>query len=113
MARESANQPFVGQEDVLLTIPKNNVTETRVQFKSTATRASGQVQQFIDIREWWYKDGPTNEPIATRKGAMIHRHQVPKLILAMLQHMQPGELGDYGDKIAMEVAALNDKGVKQ
>lgn len=83
---------FVNDERTIFTAPKNNQTEYQVRIKKHRTQGRDQVQPFIDIREWWFKDGHLEEPLATRKGTMINRVHIPKLILALISEMQPDEV---------------------
>ena len=73
-------------------MPKNDATEQRVVAKTTHSKRGGEPQKFIEIREWWYKDGPTGEPIPTRKGILIHRDQMPRLILSLVREINANEL---------------------
>ena len=89
---DNKRRPLVGDERVILTIPKNEATEQRVTAKTTHAARGGEATPFIDIREHWFKDGPTSDPIPTRKGTMIHRNQVPRLVLALLREMKPDDM---------------------
>lgn len=90
-SRRQDNQ-LVSDDRVLCVIPKNKSSEQRVVAKSHQTRKTKISSRFIDVREWWFKHGPLEPPIATGKGTMIHREHVPKLIIALLSEMDPEEL---------------------
>lgn len=111
MELEMGREPFVMDDNTLVIIPKNALTEQRVMLKRTVHKTdANKVAGFLDIREWWYKDGPTNEPIATKKGTMIHRDQIPRVILAILRGLIPGELGSLQDDIEAAAKALRNDG---
>lgn len=76
------------EERVLLTIPKNSTNETRVIRKHQFISAKKTHYHFIDFREMWFNAGPTEEPLPTRRGTMIHREFIPSLIIALLKEMR-------------------------
>lgn len=78
------------EERTLLVIPKNSATEQHVSAKATA--GSKGPNRYFEIREMWFKDGPTEPPIPTKKGTMIHRSLVARVINAILNDMQSGEI---------------------
>lgn len=79
---------------LLVTLPKNSVSEFQVRTKTVRERASGETKHFIEVREWWFKDGPMSEPLATRKGVMVHRENIAALVAAFLGELHPGEVPD-------------------
>lgn len=78
-------------EEVILELRKNKGNVTRVTLKSIASARSGLTTHWMDVREWWLKDGAENPWQATRRGCMIHRDQVPALTLAVLERVPPGD----------------------
>lgn len=104
-ASERRDNQLVSDERVISIIPKNRSIEQRVTVKKHQTRKDRIEQRFIDIREWWFKFGATEEPIPTGKGTMVHRAHVPKLVLALLGELDPEEfspeqLGELETQIA-------------
>lgn len=103
--RETKGAPrdgaVVNDEATLLTVPKNSVTEIRVQRKriiSPKTKEAG--NEFLDIRQWWFKDGPMTPPIPTKMGAMIHWEHVPRLSLELMKQLS--------DKTGLSVAIAQE-----
>jgi hypothetical protein len=100
-----AQNPLKGREEfrldenVILIIPKNAATEQRVTFKIVAGARAAKPVDWIDIREFWFKDGPTEKPIPTRKGTMVKRTQLGRLVTALLRNVEPGELADHKDAL--------------
>lgn len=86
------DQGFITDDRVLCCLPKNNATEHRVMTKSAKNRHTKKSEKFIDIREHWYRDGHLEEPIPTRKGTMVRRDQIGKMVAALLMEMKPGEV---------------------
>ena len=81
-----------GDGRVLSIFPKNSATEQRIMARSAKNRMTKELAEFIDFREWWFKNGPMDEPIPTKKGTMVHRHNIPKVIVALLAEMRPDEV---------------------
>lgn len=85
---------MVSEDRVICILPKNQSIEQRVIVKGHQTRKNRKLQAFIDVREWWFKDGHLEKPIPTKKGTMIHREHVVKLVTSMLGEMSPDEVTD-------------------
>jgi hypothetical protein len=87
------------EERVLAILPKNDVTETRVVAKIITSRTPKAKKEpvpadFFEIREYWYVNGPTEEPVPTKKGTMIRRAIVHKAVVAILSDLRPDDVGD-------------------
>jgi hypothetical protein len=76
----------------LTIVGKNASNETHVMAKQIEPKKSNKNIDFIDIREYWFKDGPTEESIPTRKGVMIHRAHIVKVMNAILGDLDPKEI---------------------
>ncbi len=97
-------------ERIILIIQKNATIEQQVAVKTVTTKGSKESQPFIEIREWWYKFGPTEEPIPTKKGTMVHRENIPKLILALAGEMKPEDVdAEFLASIRTQLARLEGK----
>lgn len=83
---------------VIGTLPKSSMYEQRVTFKHVGS--GRKLDPFVDIREYWFKNGPAEEPIPTSKGVMIKEEQVPKLIEYLLLGIADGSLDPaHADKL--------------
>lgn len=87
-------------------IPKNNTIEQRVTFKRVAAGHREKPRPFVDIREYWFRNGPMEEPIPTNKGIMVKREDVPELIRMLLTGMADHEIGQ---KTTERLKALIDQ----
>ena len=81
---------FNDDERVVGTLPKNANTELWVTFKNVQSK--GVFVPFIDIRETWFKDGPSEAPVPTGKGVMIREEKAPKLIEFILLGLKDGSI---------------------
>ena len=79
---------------VLGSLPKNRAYETFVLAKLINLKGQTGKGAFIDFREMWFRDGPTEKPIFTRKGTMIRRDLMGKLINIIMRDLKPGEIDD-------------------
>lgn len=104
----SRARPFEQETKVLLVMPKNAVTEQRVTSKRVASDRNSE-SEYLDMREFWFKDGPTSEPLPTSRGVMVRRDQLPRLIKALLGEAKAGELEDGGDELAALLARARGK----
>lgn len=66
-------------------IPKNASYELRVITKDFAGGHGAPAEPFVDVREYWFKDGPTEEPVPTGKGVMIRRGYLVRLLVILLK----------------------------
>jgi hypothetical protein len=98
-------------EQIIAVFPKNDTTEIRMAIKRVKTRATGRVQEFIDVREYWFKDGPMAEPLATRKGAMVNRTNIGNLLRALILSLKDGELTE--EEIAVILSKMETLGSKE
>lgn len=89
-------------------IPKNNTIEQRVTFKRVAAGHREKPRPFVDIREYWFRNGPTEEPMPTGKGVMVKREDVPELIRMLLAGLNDHEIGQ--DTTERLKALLDQKG---
>lgn len=106
MGDDDKTKRFESDDRVILVMPKNDATEQRVVVKQYFARGSKDPTDWIDIREWWYKDGPLNEPVHTRRGTMVHREHAPKMVIAILKEFSPEEAEDIIVDLGLELARL-------
>ena len=87
------------REVFLAAIPKSNTIETRVAIKEIGSR--GSAKEYLEFREYWFNQGPSEPPVPTKKGCMIeskHRYIVIHALLLeavnakVLTREQVGEL---------------------
>lgn len=88
-----SNVVVVGQ------IPKNTQYEIRVTFKDVAAGHRQKPARFVDMREYWFREGPTEEPVPTKKGVMIKTESVPELMILLLRGLEDGSIGVKDAKI--------------
>ena len=100
-----AQRPGAFEERVIGILPKNNVTEQRFILKAVTVRGAKDKdpKPFLDIREYWFVNGPGEEPIPTKRGTMIHRERLGKAITMICGGVQPGELSDESAEIMSAV----------
>jgi hypothetical protein len=85
---------FVGEDRVILVLKKGGggTEETRLIAKQMKVTASSPMDAYFDLRQWWFKDGPDFDPLPTRKGALIYRHDGAQVAAAILGDLHPGEV---------------------
>lgn len=93
---------FEANVNVIGTIPKNANTETHVTYKDCAAGRGRPLERFLDLREHWFRDGPTESPIPTSKGIMTKEANVIKL----LEHVVRGYGGPMSNDEADHLCAL-------
>jgi hypothetical protein len=89
-------------------IPKNNTVEQRVTFKRVAAGHKNKPEPFVDVREYWFRDGPLEPPIPTGKGVMIKRADVPELVRMLILGLDDSEIDEA--MTAKIKAAIDRKG---
>ena len=97
-------RPDAFNDQVIGTIPKNNAAEQRMTLKRVTNRGTSDLKAFLEIREYWYKNGPMNEPIPTKKGVLIHRDKIPLALVYLLRALPDGEFA--GNDLAEELVSL-------
>lgn len=101
---------LVRDERVIFVSPKNRSTEYRITIKLQKTHLTEKMQNFMDLREWWFKNGPLEKPIPTKRGVMFHREMVPKMIVALLCELKPDEVDkEVIDSIRAQLVRLERK----
>jgi hypothetical protein len=94
-----------GGEKILIVFPKNSATEVAVKARLIIEkRGKGAKRLFFDIREQWFRDGPEQAPIPTRKGIMVPFLRTTDLFDAQLKFFLT-YAGRYPD-VMNRVAAL-------
>ena len=102
--------PLVKKARVIFIAPKNQSTEIRGTVKKQKTQMTKNMQSFIDLREWWFKSGPLEEPIPTKKGVMVHREHIMKLSIALISEMNHDEvMAEQLDQLRTQIARLEGK----
>ena len=99
MSNPRKNQPFEHDGRVIANLPKNNACEVWVAIKEQSDGNRETPTGFIDIREMWFNNGPTHPPRHTRKGCMVPRAQVPKMIVSILRNMKEGEMIELREEL--------------
>lgn len=98
---------LVSVDRVLCVVPKNKTSEQRVTVKTHQTRKTKMPQKFVDIREFWFKHGPMEEPLPSRKGTMIHREHIVVILIALLGDLDHEEVdGEQLNKLMMHVERI-------
>lgn len=77
---------------VLGVLPKNSQYELHVRSKDFAPGHGARPSPFIEIREFWFRDGPMAEPKPTKSGTMIRREYFGKLLEILLGGLAPGDV---------------------
>jgi|9_EtaG_2_1085328.scaffolds.fasta_scaffold00002_25 hypothetical protein len=99
-------------EQVIGVIPKSARTEQRVLTKIFSARKNAKPGRYVDIREFWYRDGVTEPPVHGRKGIMIVRDNISKLIEILLTGLEPEDFTDEDlDKYQEAIDSLRDRKV--
>lgn len=106
---ERADGQMASEERTLCCVPKNRSCEHRVMAKTFRTRKNKEEQRFIEVREWWFKFGIMEEPIATGKGTMIHREHIPVITVALLAELDPQEFTlEHVEQLKTQLKRIED-----
>lgn len=95
------------EERTLLTLVKSGNVDIRVEVKRHMTKKNQIPQNFIDIREWWYAQGPDEPPVPKRAGVMLHREHMGRIIEAILKELAVGEISEeHLESISVEIERI-------
>ena len=93
---------------VIGVLPKSSMYEQRVTFKHVGSGRN--LTPFVDIREYWFKNGPADEPIPTGKGVMVKEDQAAKLVEYLLLGIADGSIEPtQADKLVRLIEAKRSK----
>lgn len=100
MSQRNGMGMFEHDVRVIGVIPKSAQYEMHITFKSLSSSPTQVPQPFVDLREYWFKDGPMEEPIPTGKGVMIKEERLSKVIEFLLLGMKSGSIdGETADML--------------